>query len=68
MYFVGERMDIYKEIMIVYEILDISRVFYLGFGIQKLFNNCKRWVLSLLVSILIFQGYNEVMGFIVNWN
>lgn len=61
-------MDIYKEIMIVHEILDTSRASHLGPGTQKSLNNCKRWVLPLLVSTLILQGHNEVMGFTANWN
>lgn len=47
-------MNIREEIMILDELLDISKAPHSICGTQKLLNNCNCWVLLLLVCILTF--------------
>ena len=47
-------MNICEEIMILDELLDISKAPHPVCGTQKPLNNCNCWVLLLLVCILIF--------------
>lgn len=62
-----EMMNVCKELMIVDEILDISKTPRPVLGTQESLNNCSGWVLLLLVCILVLsRDIMRWVGFIAN--